>query len=42
LRVLENRVLKRMFEPKSEEAGGNCINFIICIVHQILLGLSNQ
>jgi len=43
LRVLENRVLKRMFGPerrKSQEAGEDCImrSFILHTLQQILLG----
>jgi hypothetical protein len=42
LRVFENRVLRRIFGPKSEEDGlwRKCImmNFTACILHQILLG----
>jgi hypothetical protein len=42
LRVFENRVLRRIFGPKSEEKdhGRNCImmNFITCILQRILLG----
>jgi hypothetical protein len=41
LRVFENRVLRRIFGPKREEAdyGENCImmNFTACILHRILL-----
>jgi len=37
LRVFENRVLRKIFGPKSVE---NCImmNFVACILHPILLG----
>jgi hypothetical protein len=46
LRVFENRVL-RIFGTRGEEvaeAGENCImrSIITCMLHQILLGLSNQ
>jgi hypothetical protein len=40
LRVLENRALRRIFEPKGRKTdhGENCImrNFTACILHQIL------
>jgi hypothetical protein len=42
LRIFENRVLRRIFEPKREEddLGENCImmNFTTCILHRILSG----
>jgi hypothetical protein len=41
LRMFENRVLRRMFGPKSEEVTGEgCIirSFMTCMLHQILLG----
>jgi hypothetical protein len=42
LRVSENRVLRRIFEPKRRkmDCGENCImmNLITCILHLILLG----
>jgi hypothetical protein len=43
LRVCENRVLRRIFEPKGrkwQEAGEDCIirSFITCMLHHILLG----
>jgi hypothetical protein len=40
LRFFENRVLRRIFGPKREDHGENCImmNFIICTLHRILLG----
>jgi hypothetical protein len=43
MKVFENRML-RVFGPKRKEvAGEDCImrSFIICAVHQILLGWSN-
>jgi hypothetical protein len=46
LRVFENGLLRRIFVPKMNEvtrAGENCImSFIICTLHEILLGSSNQ
>jgi hypothetical protein len=35
-RVFENRVLRRIFGPKRDEATGNCITrkFITCALHQ--------
>jgi hypothetical protein len=45
LRVLENRVLRRIFGPKRDEVtGGSCTmrNFIICTHPQISLGRSSQ
>ena len=43
LRVFENRVLGRIFEPKRDEVTGGGENFItrnlmICTHHQILFG----
>jgi hypothetical protein len=42
LRVFENRVLRKIFEPKREEDGSwkNCImmSFMTCILRRILLG----
>jgi hypothetical protein len=40
LRVFENRVLGRIFEPKRDEVMGSCTvgSFIICTHHLILLG----
>jgi hypothetical protein len=44
LRVFENRVLRRIFGPKRDEITGECTmgSFIICTIHQTLLGRSNQ
>jgi hypothetical protein len=47
LRFFENRVLRRIFGPKSEEGqedGEDCImrRFITCKLHQILIGLLNR
>jgi hypothetical protein len=45
LRVFENRVLRRIFVPNREEVAGENFmmrNFIICTLHQILLGCSSQ
>jgi hypothetical protein len=41
LRVFENRVLRRIYEPRRED-GEDCImrSFITCTSHQILLGLT--
>jgi hypothetical protein len=43
LRVFENRMLRRIFGPR-RETGEHCImrSFIICTLHQILLGSLNQ
>jgi hypothetical protein len=40
--VFENRVLRRIYEPKRQEAGEDCImrSFITCTLHQILFGTS--
>jgi hypothetical protein len=42
LRVFEDRVLRKIFGPKREktDCGDYCImmNFITCVLHQILLG----
>jgi hypothetical protein len=45
--VFENRVLRRIFEPKRDEVEENgesftMMNFIFCTPPQILLGRSNQ
>jgi len=45
--VLENRVLKKILQPKSEEEKGGCrklhyTELMYCIPLQILLGRSNQ
>jgi hypothetical protein len=47
LTVFENRVLRRILEPKRDEVienGGSCTvrNFIICTHSQISLGRSSQ
>ena len=47
LRVLENRVLRRIFGPKRDKVQGNgedyiMISLMICTAHQILFGLSNR
>jgi hypothetical protein len=49
LRVFENRVLRRIFGPKREEGSNRRLKktaqrgaFIICTLHKILLGWSNQ
>jgi hypothetical protein len=37
LRIFENREMRRIFGPKTEEGGENCImSFIICIFNKIL------
>jgi len=46
LKVLENRVLRKIFGSKRDEMTGSGENyiariFIICTAHQILLGRSN-
>jgi hypothetical protein len=40
LRVFEKRVLRRIFGPKMEETGEDCImwSFITFTLHQMLLG----
>jgi hypothetical protein len=40
LKVFENRVMWRIFEPKMKEVGEGCIirNFITFKLHQLLLG----
>jgi hypothetical protein len=46
LKVLENRVLRKIFGPKRDKVRGNgedCImNFMICTPHQIPFGLMKQ
>ena len=47
LRVLENRVLRRVLGPKRDEAKGSGENYImrslvVCAPHPILCGLSNR
>jgi hypothetical protein len=47
LRLFENRVLRIIFGTKRDEVAGggeDCIkrSFINCMLHQMLLGLSNQ
>jgi hypothetical protein len=44
LRVFENRVLRRIFGPKRDEIMGEwrMLSFIICTLHQTLLGRSNR
>jgi len=47
LRVFENGVLRRIFEPKREEvtgSGENCVmrSLMICTPQQMLFGLSNR
>ena len=46
LKVFENRVLRRIFEPKRDEvtgSGENCVmrSLMICTPHQMLFRLSN-
>jgi hypothetical protein len=46
LRVFENRMVRRIFGLKSEEDGSwkkwRMMNFIVCILHRILLGQLNR
>jgi len=47
LRVFENKVLRRIFEPKRDKvtgSGENCVmrSLMICTPHQMLFGLSNR
>jgi hypothetical protein len=47
LRMLENRVLRRIFGPKRDEATGEWRklhneSLMICTPHQILFGRSNR
>jgi hypothetical protein len=45
--IFENEVMSRIFGPKKEEVNVRCSNyimrnFVICILHKILLGYSDQ
>jgi len=44
LRVLKNKVLRKIFVSKWEEVRRNCtqMNFMICTPHQILSGWLNK
>ena len=45
--MFENKVLRRIFEPKRDKvtgSGENCVmrSLMICTPHQMLFGLSNR